>query len=52
MRESRTLAREGVSEREHGEERIDSRVKESRFGEVRASKRASLGEKEEKSMGS
>ena len=29
--ESRTLAKEGGSEREHGEKRVDSKVKEDRF---------------------
>ena len=42
--ESRTLTR-GRSEREHDEERVDSRVKEGRFqGQGRQARRASLGE--------
>ena len=42
------MAREKGSEREHGEERVDSTVKESRFqeGEGKQAKRASLGEVE------
>ena len=31
MGESRILAREGGSQQEHGEERVDSTVKEGRF---------------------
>ena len=45
MSESRTLAKErGKSEREHGEERADSTVKEGRFqgGQGGQAKRASL----------
>ena len=39
-----TLAREGGSEREHGEERVDSTVKEGRFQEGKGGQttRASL----------
>ena len=42
--ESRTLAREGGSEREHGVERVDSTVKEGRLqgGEGGQATRASL----------
>ena len=44
--ESRTLARErGGSEREHGEKRVDSTVKEARL-QGRQARRASLGEVE------
>ena len=48
---SRTLAREGGLVREHGEERVDSIVKEGRFqgGEGGQAKRASL-EQVERSM--
>ena len=44
MGESRTLTREGGSEREHGVERVDSTVKEGRFqgGKVGQARRASL----------
>ena len=42
--ESRTLAREFGSELEHGEERVDSTVKESRFrgGQRGQARRASI----------
>ena len=42
---SRTLEREGRSEQEHGEERVDSTVKEGTLqgGEVKQTRRASLG---------
>ena len=42
--ESRTLARKRGSEREHGEERVDSTVNEGRFqgGQGEQAKRASL----------
>ena len=45
--ESRTLAREGRSEREHGEERVNS-MKEDRFQGVegRQARRALLGDVE------
>ena len=51
--ESRTLAREKQSEREHEEERMDSTVKEGRFqeGEGRQARRASLREAEERING-
>ena len=46
MRENCTLARERRSEWEHGEERVDSKVKGGRFqeGDRGQGKRASLGE--------
>ena len=46
--ESRTLARERGSVREHGEERVDSTVKEGRFQGRKGgqAKRASLEEAE------
>ena len=47
MSESRTLAREWESlKREHGEQRVDSTVKEGRFQKVEEgeAKRASLGQ--------
>ena len=49
MGESRTLAREGGSEREHEEERVDSTVNEARFqgGEREQAKKASLGDVEQ-----
>ena len=42
------MSKRGGSEREHGEERVDSTVREGRFqeGEVGQPKRASLGEVE------
>ena len=48
MNESRTLARERGSEREHEEERVESTVKEGSFqgGEGRQASRASLGDVE------
>ena len=48
MGESRTLAREGGSERQYEEERVDSTVKEGRFqgGEGGQAKRISPGEEE------
>ena len=47
-RESRTLAERGRSEREHGEERVDSTVKKDRFqgGEEEQARRTSLGDVE------
>ena len=44
MGESRTLAREGGSEQEHGVERVDSTVNEGRFqgGKEKHARRASL----------
>ena len=51
--ESRTLARERGSERDHGEERVDSTVKEGRFqgGKRGKAKRASLKEVERSMSG-
>ena len=51
--ESRTLARERGSEREHREERVDSTVKEGRFqgGKRGKAKRASLKEVERSMSG-
>ena len=48
MSGNRTLAREGWSEREHLEERVDYTVKEGRFrgGEGGQARRISLGEVE------
>ena len=48
MGESRTLAREGGSEPEHGEGRVDSTIKEGRFqgGQGGQARRVSLGEVE------
>ena len=42
--ESRTLARKGVSEREHGEESVDSTLKKGRF----CGQREGKGEREGK----
>ena len=51
--ESRTLARERGSEREHDEERVDSTMKEGRFqgGKGGNVQRSSLGEVEESMSG-
>ena len=48
VNESRIFAREGGSERKHGEERVDSTVKEGRFQgcEEGQTRRVSLGEVE------
>ena len=51
--ESRTLAREGGSEQEHGVERVDSTVNEGRFqrGKEKHARRASLEQVEESMNG-
>ena len=51
--ESRTLAREGGSEWEHGKESVDSTVKEGRFqgGKGEQAIRASIGEVDESMSG-
>ena len=51
--ESRTLAREGGSKREHGVERMDSTVKEGKFqgGQGGQARRASLEEVEQSMSG-
>ena len=48
MSECRTLAREEESQREHGEKKMDSTVKEGKFprGEGGQAKRAPIGEVE------
>ena len=48
MGESRILTRERGSKREHGEERVDSTVKEARFqgGKGEQARRSSLGDVE------